>query len=305
MNYELLVMKKMNKFGVCITMVMIFACGGQGEKFDASGLFEATEVVVSAQTSGAIMEFAIEEGALLKEGYRIGFIDTVPLYLKKLQLEASIQAVESRKTDISKQIAAIKEQIATQKRELQRFENLVGANAANQKQVDDISASIHILEKQLAAQTDLLQNSNRSIIQERIVLEVQVAQIEDQLNKCIISSPISGTVLTKYAERGEFAVPSKALFKVADLSQIFLRAYITSSQLTQIKLGQKAAVTADFGEKGNRSYEGVVNWISNQSEFTPKNIQTRSERDNLVYAIKIAVQNDGYLKIGMYGEVKF
>ena len=305
MNYELLVMKKMNKFGVCITMVMIFACGGQGEKFDASGLFEATEVVVSAQASGAIMEFAIEEGALLKEGYRFGFIDTVPLYLKKLQLEASIQAVESRKTDISKQIAAIKEQIATQKRELQRFENLVGANAANQKQVDDISASIHILEKQLAAQTELLQNSNRNITQERLVLEVQVAQIEDQLNKCIISSPISGTVLTKYAERGEFAVPSKALFKVADLSQIFLRAYITSSQLTQIKLGQKAAVTADFGEKGNRSYEGVVNWISNQSEFTPKNIQTRSERDNLVYAIKIAVQNDGYLKIGMYGEVKF
>ena len=293
------------KYGVFITMVMIFACGRQGEKFDASGVFEATEVVVSAQAAGTMMEFTIEEGAILEAGRPIGYIDTVPLYLKKLQLEASIQAVESRKTDISKQIAAIKEQIATQKRELQRFEKLVGANAANQKQVDDINASINVLEKQLAAQTELLQNSNRSIGQERIAMEIQVAQIQDQLDKCIISSPINGTVLAKYAQRGEFSAPGKALFKVADMEHIFLRAYITSNQLSLIKLGQKVNVMADFGEKGAKRYEGVISWISSQAEFTPKNIQTRSERDNLVYAVKIAVQNDGFLKIGMYGEVKF
>jgi HlyD family secretion protein len=298
-------MEYVQKFGLFITIVVVIACGRQNEKFDASGVFEATEVVVSAMATGTIMEFTIEEGALLETGSRIGYIDTVPLYLKKLQLEASMQAVESRKTDISKQIASIKEQITTQKRELHRFQNLVSANAANQKQVDDISASINVLEKQLAAQTELLQNSNRSISQELLAMEIQVAQIQDQLNKSIISTPINGTVLAKYAECGEFAAPGKALFKVADMNQILLRAYITSNQLSQMMLGQKISVIADFGERANRSYEGVISWISSQSEFTPKNIQTRSERDNLVYAVKIAVQNDGYLKIGMYGEVKF
>jgi HlyD family secretion protein len=283
---------------------MVFACGGQSDKVDASGVFEATEVVVSAMASGAIMEFSITEGALLEAGGHVGYIDTIPLYLKKLQLSANMKAIESRKADIPKQIAAIAAQIATQKRELLRFENLVSANAANQKQVDDIKASISVLEKQLAAQSDLLQNSNRSMEQERLALEIQMAQIEDQLVKSMITSPINGTVLAKYAQFGELAVPGRALFKVADMQQIFLRAYLASNQLSQIKLGQKVAVMADYGEKESRNYEGVVSWISGQSEFTPKNIQTRSERDNLVYAVKIAVQNDGYLKIGMYGAVK-
>jgi HlyD family secretion protein len=301
-------MKDMNlyqKCGLLTAMATIFACGGQNEKYDASGQFEATEVVVSAMASGVIMECTVEEGALLAAQFPMGCIDTVPLYLKKVQLEANIQAVESRKSDVSKQLAAIKEQITTQKRELHRFENLVSANAASQKQVDDIKASINVLEKQLTAQTELLQNSNRSIGQERLALESQVAQIDDQLGKCVILSPINGTVLAKYAERGEFAAPGKALFKVADMEHLFLRAYITSNMLSQIKLGQKVEVMADFGERGSRSYGGIISWISGQAEFTPKNIQTRNERDNLVYAVKIAVQNDGYLKIGMYGEVKF
>ena len=300
------------KCGLYLTALIWITCltacpsgSGRNNKADASGVFEATEVVISAQASGLIMEFNVEEGAVLKAGQRIGYIDTIPLFLKKLQLSANIKVIESRITDIPKQLAATKEQIATQERELQRFVNLVDANAANQKQVDDIKASIHVLEKQLAAQTELLQNSNQSIRQERLALEIQIAQIEDQMAKSIITCPINGTVLAKYAERGELGAPGRTLLKVADMERIYLRAYINSAQLSQMKLGQKVTVWTDYGERGSKDYEGVVSWISAQAEFTPKNIQTRNERDNLVYAVKIAVQNDGYLKIGMYGEVTF
>ena len=285
--------------------LLLVACGGQNNKIDASGVFEATQVVVSAQASGTIMEFNLAEGALLEAGQRVGYIDTIPLHLKKQQLLANILVVESRKSNIPKQIAAIQAQIVTQNRELQRFENLASAHAANQKQIDDIKASIVVLEKQLAAQIEVLQNSNRTIEQERLALEIQVMQIEDQLIKSAISTPIGGTVLAKYAQYGELATSGRALFKVANLEQLFLRAYVTSDQLSLIKLGQTVTLFADFGERGSRSYEGVVSWISDQAEFTPKNIQTRNERDHLVYAVKIAVPNDGYLKIGMYGAVKF
>jgi len=295
----------MAAFALMACLTSCGSSGGRNNNSDASGVFEATEVVVSALASGTIMEFNVQEGALLEAGLRVGYIDTVPLYLKKLQLSANIRALASRKTDIPQQTAAIKEQIATQKRELQRFESLVGANAANQKQVDDINASINVLEKQLAAQIQQLQNGNQSLEQERQALEIQVEQITDQIAKSIIVSPIQGTVLAKYTERGEVAAPGRALFKVADMERIYLRAYIASNQLSQMKLGQKVTVWADFGERGSKEYDGFVSWVSEQAEFTPKNIQTRSERDNLVYAVKIAVQNDGYLKIGMYGEVKF
>ena len=298
-------MNYLERFVLLTAIVTLLACHRTNNKADASGVFEATAVVVSAQAAGPVVAFHLDEGALLEAGQVVGYIDTIPLYLKQLQLEANIKAIESRKTDISKQMAAIIEQIATQKRELERFTNLVNANAANQKQVDDINASIVVLEKQLVAQTELLQNSNQSISHERLALEVQVAQIKDQIDKSLIISPISGTVLSKYTEQGEFAAPGKALFKVADMERFYLRAYITSDILSQIKLGQEVGVTADFGESGSRNYKGLINWISSEAEFTPKNIQTRSERDNLVYAVKITVQNDGYLKIGMYGEVRF
>jgi HlyD family secretion protein len=198
-----------------------------------------------------------------------------------------------------------KEQIATQKRELARFGNLVKLNAANQKQVDDIQSQLSVLEKQLAAQTELLVNNNQGISGESTALESQIAQIEDQLLKSRITSPIQGTVLTKYAEQGEFTAPGKALFKVSDMQQMYLRAYITSDQLTQLKQGQPVTVYADFGEDKMRTYPGTISWIADKAEFTPKTIQTRNERANLVYAVKIAVTNDGYLKNGMYGEVKF
>jgi HlyD family secretion protein len=187
---------------------------------------------------------------------------------------------------------------------LARFEKLLQSNAANQKQVDDIKAHIALLEMQLAAQTESLENGNKSISGESSALEIQVAQVEDQLKKSIITSPISGTVLSKYAEQGEFAVQGKALFKVADISNMYLRAYITSDQITQVKIGESVKVFADFGKKEMREYSGTVTWISDKAEFTPKTIQTRNERANLVYAVKIAVKNDGYLKKGMYGQVR-
>ena len=251
------------------------------------------------------MEFTVTEGQQLQAHSYLGYVDTTQLYFKKQQLMASRTAVSSRSTSVPRQIASLKEQIATQKRELARFGNLVKLNAANQKQVDDIQSQLSVLEKQLAAQTELLVNNNQGISGESTALESQIAQIEDQLLKSRITSPIQGTVLTKYAEQGEFTAPGKALFKVSDMQQMYLRAYITSDQLTQLKQGQPVIVYADFGEEQMRTYPGTISWIADKAEFTPKTIQTRNERANLVYAVKIAVTNDGYLKNGMYGEVKF
>lgn len=284
--------------------ILLSSCGRGNGDYDASGVFEATEVIVSAEANGKIMQFDITEGQLLDAGREIGYIDTVQLYLKKMQLMANMKSVKTRYTDVPRQIAATKQQIATQRSELKRFENLVKSNAANQKQVDDINAQILVLERQLAAQTETLENSNRGVSEESTGLDIQVAQLNDQLQKSIITSPIKGTVLSKYAEQGELATQGRALFKIADMDNMFLRAYITSGQLTEIKTGQQVRVFADFGEKDMKEYAGTITWISDKSEFTPKTIQTRDERANLVYAVKIAVKNDGYLKKGMYGELK-
>ena len=284
--------------------ILLSSCGRGNGDYDASGVFEATEVIVSAEANGKIMQFDITEGQLLDAGREIGYIDTVQLYLKKMQLMANMKSVKTRYTDVPRQIAATKQQIATQRSELKRFENLVKSNAANQKQVDDINAQILVLERQLAAQTETLENSNRGVSEESTGLDIQVAQLNDQLQKSIITSPIKGTVLSKYAEQGELATQGRALFKIADMDNMFLRAYITSGQLTEIKTGQQVRVFADFGEKDMKEYAGTITWISDKSEFTPKTIQTRDERANLVYAVKIAVKNDGYLKKGTYGELK-
>ena len=234
----------------------------------------------------------------------LGCIDTLQLYLKKMQLLASGKAIASKSTDINKQIAATKEQIGKAEYERKRTENLLKENAATQKQIDDIDSQIAVLKKQLEAQISTLQRGNASITEESSAYEIQVAQLDDQLRKCHITSPICGTVLAKYAEAGELATQGKPLFKVADVQHLFLRAYITADQLSQLKLGDKVKVFSDLGKDDRREYEGTITWISDKSEFTPKTIQTRDERANLVYATKIAVKNDGYIKIGMYGEMK-
>ncbi len=298
-------MKTLKNTMLFLAALLPVACSNNKTDYDASGIFESTEVIVSSQVSGQLMEFTVTEGQQLQAHSYLGYVDTTQLYFKKQQLMASRTAVSSRSTSVPRQIASLKEQIATQKRELARFGNLVKLNAANQKQVDDIQSQLSVLEKQLAAQTELLVNNNQGISGESTALESQIAQIEDQLLKSRITSPIQGTVLTKYAEQGEFTAPGKALFKVSDMQQMYLRAYITSDQLTQLKQGQPVTVYADFGEDKMRTYPGTISWIADKAEFTPKTIQTRNERANLVYAVKIAVTNDGYLKNGMYGEVKF
>ncbi|MDD3507422.1 MAG: HlyD family efflux transporter periplasmic adaptor subunit [Parabacteroides sp.] len=298
-------MKTLKNTMLFLAALLPVACSNNKTDYDASGIFESTEVIVSSQVSGQLMEFTVTEGQQLQVDSYLGYVDTTQLYLKKQQLMASRTAVSSHSTSVPRQIASIKEQIATQKRELARFGNLVKLNAANQKQVDDIQSQLSVLEKQLAAQTELLVNNNQGISGESTALESQIAQIEDQLLKSRITSPIQGTVLTKYAEQGEFTAPGKALFKVSDMQQMYLRAYITSDQLTQLKQGQPVIVYADFGEEQMRTYPGTISWIADKAEFTPKTIQTRNERANLVYAVKIAVTNNGYLKNGMYGEVKF
>lgn len=288
-----------------ITIVAVFftACSDKKEAYDASGTFEATTTIVSSEVTGKILSFDIEEGQVLKAHQSIGYIDSVQIYLHKRQLVKSIQAIKSRHPDVQKQIAVFEQQIATQKIEKIRIENLLKAKAANQKQLDDINAYIALLEKQLAAQKSSLTITSKGLDEDVLTLEVQVEQLNDQLKKCQIINPIEGTVLVKYTEVNELAMPGKVLYKIADLENMYFRAYITSSQLTKIKIGQNVDVFADFGDE-KRAYVGKVEWISSKSEFTPKTIQTQDERANLVYAVKIAVKNDGYLKIGMYGQVK-
>jgi len=285
-------------------LIAFSSCGKSDSEYDAAGTFEATEITVSSEAMGRITNFDLVEGQELTENQVVGSIDSIQLYLKKQQLNASSKALNSRKPDTRKQLAAIDQQIETAKTERKRIQNLVTANAVNQKQLDDVNAQIAVLEKQQTALKSSLELTNSSLSGEEEALQLQIDQLEDQLKKCRIVSPIAGTVLTKYAEAGELASPGKALFKVADTKNIILRAYISSDQLTQLKIGQKVQVFSDSGEKDSKQYEGTISCIASKAEFTPKTIQTRDERANLVYAVKIAVKNDGLLKIGMYGNVK-
>lgn len=286
-------------------LVTAVSCKDTDGSNDASGTFEATEVMVSSEASGRIMALDIHEGGVLKAGQSCGLVDTLQLYLQKRQLEAGVEAALSRRRDVETQTAYIKEQIEVNRREADRVRNLIAADAANTKQLDDITSSIKLLETQLAAtEADIAQN-NTIAEAEAASYGAQIAQVDESLRRCRITSPIEGTVLVKYAEAGELTAAGKPLFKIADLSRMNLRAYITASQLTSVRIGQKVRVFADSGEDGVREYEGTVSWISDQSEFTPKTIQTRDERANLVYAIKVSFINDGYVKIGMYGDLKF
>ncbi len=287
------------------TALLAVSCTNKDGDYDASGIFESTEVIVSAKGSGEILQLNIEEGQAVTPDTPIGYIDTLQLSLKREQMMSVKNSTRSRMVDRNKQLASIRQQISIQERERKRFMNLVKDNAASQKQVDDINYQIEVLQKQLTAQTEQVNNSNSSLTNESSSVSAQVAQINDQIKDCIIQSPLTGTVLTKYAEQGEYAIPGKALFKIANVNDMKLRVYITADQLTSIKIGQKVRVFADQGKSGRKEYQGTVSWISDKAEFTPKTIQTRDERANLVYAVKIAVKNDGYIKIGMYGDIKF
>lgn len=292
-------------FAYPLLVLLAASCVEGNKAYDASGVFESTEVTVSAEGNGKILSLDIQEGDRLEAGQIVGCIDTVQLHLSEVQLEASRRAVGSGRLDISRQIAALESQIGKQRQELDRFTKLEKAGASNRKQVEDIQAQIETLERQLAAQKESLNSSNRNVSGQADALEAQIEQIRDRIRKCVITSPVAGTVLAKYSEAGEFAALGRALFKVADIDNIRLRAYITAEQLTALKLGQQVRVFADQGSSGRKEYAGTLIWISGKAEFTPKTIQTRDERANLVYAVKIAVENDGLIKLGMYGDIKF
>ena len=283
----------------------LLACSGNENDFDATGTFESTEIIVSSEANGKIMELNLQEGDRLEAGAVLGYVDSTQLYLRKKQLEAGLRSVDIRKPDIRKQIASLEQQIAVARSEQQRMENLVKAKAGNQKQVDDIVNNIKVLQKQLDAQYSTLHKTTGGADAEAESIVYQIMQLDDQLQKSRIVNPKSGTVLMKYGEPGEVTAAGKPLYKIADTDLLYLRAYPTAEQLTKVQIGGWVRVFVDFDEKEQREYPGTLTWISEKSEFTPKGIQTKDERANLVYAVKIAVKNDGYLKIGQYGEVRF
>ena len=287
-----------------IAILMLTASCGKQTTFDAQGTFEATEIIVSSEATGKILHFEAEEGTLVEAGQQVGAMDSLQLHLQRKQLIAQQSALLNSRPDIKKQMSSLREQIAKQKSELQRVENMLRDGAATQKQRDDINAHIRVLEGQLEATLSTLGKNTASINDNSASLEAQIAALDDRIAKCHIIAPTNGTVLVKYAEAGELATVGKPLMKIANLEKIYLRAYFTSDQLANIRLGDTVKVIADFGGDEQHEYEGRIAWISSESEFTPKNIQTKNSRANLVYAVKIAVKNDGRLKIGLAGEVR-
>ena len=285
--------------------LMLNACGNKEKEYDATGVFEATETVVCAEQNGSLMVFEVEEGDRLEQGREVALIDTVQLWLKMQQAEATKKVYRSQKPDMEKQLAAIGEQLAKARQEQQRYRELVADGAAPRKMLDDADSQVEVLQRQMEALRSSLSVSTAALDRQMEAADVQREQLLDQLEKCHVRTPASGTVIEKYVERGEFVATGKPLFKMADTAHMYLRAYVTSAQLQHIRIGQKAKVFADYGEGQKREYAGTVTWISSRSEFTPKTILTDDERADLVYALKVAVKNDGYIKMGMYGEVKF
>lgn len=292
-------------FTISTSLFLFVGCGQKDTVYDASGTFEATEVTVSAEQNGRLLNLDVVEGSRLKTGTEVGVIDTLQLYLKARQLGATRNSYADQRPDIEKQIAATRQQLAQAAQERVRYEGLVRDGAANRKLLDDAVNTEKVLRRQLQAQLSSLGNSSRSLTSQMSATDIQRLQVLDQLEKCHVKAPISGIVIEKYAEQGEFATVGKPLFKIADTDNMYLRAYITTAQLQNVRVGQKVKIYSDYGAGNRKEYSGTVSWISSRSEFTPKTVLTDDERADLVYAVKIAVHNDGYIKIGMYGEVKF
>jgi len=292
------------KFLLPIITLALASCSGNKNQFDASGNFETDEVIVSSEVNGKIMKFDVEEGQRLKAGQNIGYVDTVTTSLQKKQLEAQVNATIAKEPQINVQLRVVKEQLRKAKQEQQRTSNLLAQKAATQKEMDDWNAQVALLQKQYDAESSSLHITTNSLQSETNPLDIQIEELDEVLRKSKIDNPINGTVLTKYALTDEITMPGKPLYKIANLDTMTLRAYITGDQLSLVKIDQIVKVFVDKGAKQYTEYSGIVSWISDKSEFTPKTIQTKDERANLVYAIKIKVKNDGFIKIGMYGEVK-
>ena len=284
--------------------LMMAACGGNEKEYDATGTFEATETTVFAEQSGALLTFSVNEGDSIEANKEVGLIDTTQVWLKIQQLGATKEVYQSQKPDMERQIAATRQQLTKARQDEQRYKELVADGAAPSKMLDDAASQVKVLQRQLDAQISSLAISTRALDKQTAAADIQVSQMQDMLRKCHITAPAKGTVLEKYVERGEFVSVGKPLFKIADTEDMYLRAYVTSAQLQHVKLGQHVKVFADYGDQQKREYGGTIAWISSRSEFTPKTILTDDERADLVYAVKVAIRNDGFVKIGMYGEVK-
>lgn len=295
----------MKKIFIFITFLIITGCSSGEIKTHASGVFETDDVIISSKNMGEITALNVNEGDMLQKGTLVGQIDSTQLQLQKKTLENAIVSAESKIVNVEVQLAPLDEEVNKYKQEVERFKRLVASNAANKKQLDDVTSAFNAARKQREATYDTLTKSNTVILNEINGLKIQIAQIDDNIKKSLIYAPMDGMVLTKYANAFEFAQMGKPLFKMADISTLILRAYVTGDILTQVKVGDEAKIFADFGKNNIKEYTGKITWISEKAEFTPKTIPTRDERSNLVYAVKITVQNDGYLRKGMYGEVIF
>ncbi len=276
---------------------------GNSKEFDATGNFESTEIIVSSEVIGKLITLNVNEGDLVKQDSVIGYVDSTQLFFQKERIIKSIDAVGAKMSDIPLQTASIKQQIKNLEIERHRAENLVSKNVGNQKQLDEINYQIEVLNKQLAAGVNTMSKANISILKERESLLSQIEVLNDQLSKTKIKSPISGTIITKYIQAGELLTIGKPIFKIADINEMILRVYLSSDVMTKVKIGQNVKVFVDFGDE-SKEYVGVISWISPKAEFTPKTIQTKDERENLVYAAKVIVKNDGFIKIGMFGEIQ-
>lgn len=287
-----------------IAMALLITGCNKAPDYDATGIFEATTVTVSSETTGKILSLDISEGDSINNGQTIAVIDTTMLVLQQKQLNSQKLSVENSSPDIVAQVSSLRAQIAHQKHECDRLGRLLADGATTQKQYDDAQSQLKVLQAQFDALASSLSNSRNSISDNAVALQYQQEQLEEQIEKSTVKSPLTGTVLVKYAEQGEFATPGKPICKIANLNDIYLRSYFTVSQLADIQIGQDVTVIADFGGDKQYEYLGTITWIAQESEFTPKSIQTKDSRANLVYAVKIAVKNDGRLKLGQYGEVR-
>lgn len=294
----------MKKIILLSATVLIMASCQSKPAYDATGIFEATTVTVSAETSGKILSLDITEGDTVRAGRCVVVVDTTLLVLQGKQIESQQSSAENSSPDIAAQAASLRSQIAHQQNECERIARLLADGAATQKQSDDANAALRTLRAQLDGLLSTLVKNKNSISDNAVALQYQREQIEEQIVKSSVKAPITGTVLSKYAEAGEYATPGRQLFKVANLNDIYLRSYFTANQLADLRIGQKVTVIADFGGDEQYEYPGTVTWIAQESEFTPKSIQTNDSRANLVYAVKVAVKNDGRLKLGQYGEVR-
>ena len=290
---------------IAIVTINLASCSERTRDFDACGQIEATEVLVSAEANGRIVSLQLTEGDKLTAGKEVGVIDSVQTYLQKKELLRKKSNAQTKLVDIDRQLASQYAHLKNLRTDYERYKALEAKDAATQKQVDDLLSQIAVAEREISAKKQTYERNNAGIREEIALYDIQIAEKDDQLNKCRIVAPIHGTVLTKLAEEGELVTAGKSLFKLADMEQVYVRAYLTTAQLADIKLGDSAQVTIEDGTNNPRQYNGQLVWIADEAEFTPKNIQTKDERADLVYAAKIALQNDGYLKLGMYAYVLF